>query len=43
MFTLIMLALYTVLILLFVPLDKIASTQTTVRKKWKEWTGRIGN
>lgn len=42
MFTmLIILAIYSLLILLFVPLEKIADIQTKTRKKWKELLDKI--
>jgi len=36
MFTLIILAVYTVVVLLLVPLERIAKWQTKVRKTWKK-------
>ncbi len=43
MFELILLAIYTLLVLLVVPLEKIGKIQTTVRKKVKSWTDKIGD
>lgn len=40
---LIVLALYSLAILLLVPLEKIGKVQTAIRKKVKEWAGKIGD
>lgn len=41
MFTLLVLAVYTVLILLFIPLSKIGKAQTAVKDTVKRWTDKM--
>jgi hypothetical protein len=43
MSTLILLAIYTLLILIFVPLDKIAKAQTYVKNKVKQVKDKVDN